>query len=143
MAREQEPDWQPISALALIASLIDGQLESGREQHEKLSKAAVRRYALDDATVQSLLRVYGDTNNDLWLYDEQLLRWTRQALTAAQRREVQRLRNQMAALHEVITQILALADELKTSTIDALLAKSDLEGRAGMALPRRRRELNP
>lgn len=127
MAREQEPDWQPISALALIASLIDGQLESGREQHEKLSKAAVRRYALDDATVQSLLRVYGDTNNDLWLYDEQLLRWTRQALTAAQRREVQRLRNQMAALHEVITQILALADELKTSTIDALLAKSDLE----------------
>lgn len=33
----------------------------------------------------------------------------------------------MAALHEVITQILALADELKTSTIDALLAKSDLE----------------
>jgi len=127
VAREQEPDWQPISALALIASLIDGQLESGREQHEKLSKAAVRRYALDDATVQSLLRVYGDTNNDLWLYDEQLLRWTRQALTAAQRREVQRLRNQMAALHEVITQILALADELKTSTIDALLAKSDLE----------------
>lgn len=127
MAREQEPDWQPISALALIASLIDGQLESGREQHEKLRKAAVRRYALDDATVQSLLRVYGDTNNDLWLYDEQLLRWTRQALTAAQRREVQRLRNQMAALHDVITQILTLADELKTSTIDALLAKSDLE----------------
>lgn len=72
---------------ALIASLIDGQLEGGREQHEKLSKAAVRRYALDDATVQSLLRVYGDTNNDLWLYDEQLLRWTRQALTAARRRE--------------------------------------------------------
>lgn len=127
MAREREPDWQPISALALIASLIDGQLESGREQHEKLRKAAVRRYALDDATVQSLLRVYGDTNNDLWLYDEQLLRWTRQALTAAQRREVQRLRNQMAALHDVITQILTLADELKTSTIDALLAKSDLE----------------
>ncbi len=127
MAREREPDWQPISALALIASLIDGQLESGREQHEKLRKAAVRRYALDDATVQSLLRVYGDTNNDLWLYDEQLLRWTRQALTAAQRREVRRLRNQMAALHDVITQILTLADELKTSTIDALLAKSDLE----------------
>jgi hypothetical protein len=127
VAREREPDWQPISALALIASLIDGQLESGREQHEKLRKAAVRRYALDDATVQSLLRVYGDTNNDLWLYDEQLLRWTRQALTAAQRREVQRLRNQMAALHDVITQILTLADELKTSTIDALLAKSDLE----------------
>lgn len=31
MAREQEPDWQPISALALIASLIDGQLESGKK----------------------------------------------------------------------------------------------------------------
>jgi hypothetical protein len=120
-----QPTWQPISALGLVASLIDAQLEDGRDQHQLLLKA--RPYVLDDATVERLLRVYGETVEDLWLYDEQLARWRRSALSPAQRNEVERLQSQMTALREVVERILALGARLKDQTIETLLAKSDLE----------------
>ena len=41
--------------------------------------------------------------------------------------EVQRLIGQMATLRQVITDILALADELKKGTIEQVLGKSDEE----------------
>lgn len=89
--RQEEPTWQPISALGLISGLIDAQLNGGRDQYETLLRA--RPYALDDATVERLIRcsAYGDTADDLWLYDDQLARWDRQALSGSQRREVERL----------------------------------------------------
>ena len=60
-------------------------------------------------------------------FDEQLKRWAAQSLTARQRTEVQRLIGQMATLRQVITDILALADELKKGTIEQVLGKSDEE----------------
>ncbi|MGI8807192.1 MAG: hypothetical protein ACR2KK_05030 [Acidimicrobiales bacterium] len=125
MEGKGQPTWQPISALGLIASIIDAQVQDGRDQHKLLSKA--RPYVLDDATVERLLRVYGETAEDLWLYDEQLARWEAQAISSAQRREVQRLKSQMADLRDVVEQILALGARLKGETIEVLLAKSDIE----------------
>ncbi len=61
----------------------------------------------------------------LWLYAEQLQRWTAQKLADAQRREVGRLTGQLERLDQAITDILALADELKGGTIEKMLAKSD------------------
>lgn len=124
---DQEPNWQPISALPTIASMIDGQLEAGRDQYRTLLEAEVRPYRLDDATVARVARVYGDTADDLWLYDTQLLRWGQQHLTPGQCTEVGRLEAQMVDLHQVVEQILALADRLKAQTIETLLAKSDAE----------------
>jgi hypothetical protein len=120
-----EPNWRPISALGLIGSLIDAQLHDAHEQYETLLKA--RPYVLDDATVARLLRVYGETAEGIWLYEEQLARWSRQAVTGAQRREVQRLQAQTAVLREVVEQILAVGARLKGETIERLMAKSDLE----------------
>jgi hypothetical protein len=51
MSRDHEPTWQPISALAMISSVIDGQVDGGRDQHQRLLQAAERPYMLDDATV--------------------------------------------------------------------------------------------
>lgn len=123
--RQEEPTWQPISAMGLIGRLIDAQVDGGHDQYETLLRA--RPYALDDATVERLLRTYGDTADDLWLYDEQLARWSKGVLSGYQRREVERLRAQMAELHEVVQQILALGARLKDETIETLLAKSDAE----------------
>ena len=86
MERPDEPTWLPLSALGLIGNLIDAQVEDGRRQHQTLSRA--RPYLLDDATVERLLKTYGETEADLWLYDSQLDRWARQARTTDQRREV-------------------------------------------------------
>jgi len=119
---DQERNWQPVAALAMIAEMIDGQLEAGQDQYRTLLEAEVRPYRLDDATVARVQRVYGDTAADLWLYDEQLARWTAQPLTSAQRVEAQ-----MVDLHQVIGQILALAGRLEGQTIETLLAKSDAE----------------
>jgi hypothetical protein len=128
MGPDQEPNWQPISALATITSLIDRQVASGRDQHQRLLRAAERPSLLDDATVARVRRAVGDTAADLWLYDTQLTRWARQPLTQAQRRDIERLQAQMISLHDIVEQILALAARLQDRTIETLLAKSDLEG---------------
>ena len=60
-------------------------------------------------------------------YDEQLRRWRSEHLTDAQQRETVRLQNAARELRLVLTQILALADELATGTIERQLSKSDAE----------------
>ena len=125
MEHNGQPTSQPISALGLIASIIDAQLDDARDQHELLLRA--RPYVLDDATVERLLRVYGEMAEDNWLYDEQLARWEAQAISSAQRREVERLKSQMADLRDVVGRILDLGARLKGETIEVLLAKSDIE----------------
>ncbi|MGH9011108.1 MAG: hypothetical protein ACRDYF_14840 [Acidimicrobiia bacterium] len=82
---------------------------------------------LDDATLDRVERVWGQTLGDHWLYVEQVARWKREPLTPAQRQGVERLDGQVAALGEVLASILELAKELRHGTIDRVLAKSDLE----------------
>ena len=53
--------------------------------------------------------------------------WRTGPLTAGQLREVQRLGGQVTRNRDVATDILALAKELKTTTVEAILGKSDLE----------------
>ncbi len=64
---------------------------------------------------------------DLWLFEEQLRRWEVQELTDVQRREIGRLTSQLGQLREVIAAVLALADELKSGTIEQVQAKSDAQ----------------
>ena len=123
--RNEPPTWLGIEDLGLVASMVDAQLDGAREQHETLLRA--RPYVLDDHTVGRLLEVWGDTRDDRWLYDTQLDCWTAEALSPTQRREVERLRRQVAALRESVEAILALSARLKDQTIERLLAKSDLE----------------
>ncbi len=122
-----QPQWQPIERLALIASHIDGMLESATEQYETLQLAKPKPFVLDDYTVGRVIEVFTTQQSDLGLFDEQLRRWERGTLNNAQRREVERLASQMLQLHEVISAILRLAEQLKERTIEKVLAKSDAE----------------
>ncbi len=121
------PTWQPISQLALIASLIDMALDDADEQYATLQEATPKPHVLDDYTVGRVKTVYTEQRDDLCLYEEQLRRWGAQALTLAQRREVERLTGQLGRLRERIAPILALADELAAGTIEKVLAKDDVE----------------
>jgi len=89
--------------------VIDGQLAAVEDQHRMLVTASGRPGSLDNATVERVVRVFGETAEGLWLYDEQLRRWADRRLTETQQIEVERL----------------VAQE--GQTIEALLAKSDLE----------------
>jgi hypothetical protein len=61
------------------------------------------------------------------VFEEQLARWSKTALTPRQRAEVDRLILQQRTMREVVEEILALADDLKATTIEAVLAKSDFD----------------
>jgi hypothetical protein len=104
-------------------------LADATEHYETLQEAQPKPYVLDDHTIGRVIEVFTVQQNDLWLFDEQLRRWQaeKEKLTSAQRTEVQRLADQMLRVHEVITAILGLADELKEGTIEKELAKSDVE----------------
>jgi hypothetical protein len=127
MAQGPTPQWQPIGKLPVIAYAIDGMLESAEEQYPTLEEARPRPHMLDDYTVSRVVEVYTEQRDDLWLYEEQMRRWHAGTLTAAQRREVERLTGQLGRLRVVIDKTLALADELAAGTIEKMMAKSDVE----------------
>jgi hypothetical protein len=127
MAKNPTPQWQPISMLPVIAVHIDGMLETAEEQYSNLQEARPKPHVLDDYTVGRVIEVFTTQQNDLWLFDELLSRWKAGKLTTAQQQDVARLVAQMKRLREVVTAILALADELKERTIEKVMAKSEAE----------------
>lgn len=138
MSEDQKPQWQPLSKLPLIASMIDGMLADSEEQYQELLEAKPRPHVLDDYTVGRVTKLYGDQREDVALYAQQLARWAEQPLTPAQREEVARLQAQIKKLGEVTAAIVSLAEELKPRTIDRLLEKSDIEVGLEFLPPRRR-----
>jgi hypothetical protein len=125
--QSRQPTWQPISALPLIASLIEGTRAGSQEHYQTLPQARQRPYLLDDRTVARVTRVFGEQVGDHWLFEEQLRRCKAESLTTAQRQEIERLTSELAVLRQLTTSILALAAELKSGTIESTLAKSDLQ----------------
>lgn len=127
MPPEPAPQWQPITALPMIGSLIDEMLANAQEHYETILQAKGRPYVLDDAIVARIIQVHTDQLEDHWLFEHQLSRWAQEDLSATQRREVERLQTQTAKLKEVLEAILAFAEELKPNTIEKVLGKSDVE----------------
>jgi hypothetical protein len=123
----QTPNWQPISFLPQIAEMIDGMLESAQNVHDSLERARTQPHVMDDYTLGRVREVHGTQLHDLWLYEEQLSRWTAESPTERQRREIGRLTDQLSALRQALTLCLALVDEMKDGTIDKILAKDDVE----------------
>jgi hypothetical protein len=127
MAKHQQPNWQPVSALPMIAGLIEGTLQATKEQYETLLAAKDKPWVLDDALVARVIRVYQTQREDLWVDEEQLRRWQQESLTQAQQERIDRLTSQLTQLKDVTEAILTLADELKQNTIDQILARDDAE----------------
>jgi hypothetical protein len=102
-------NWQPISALPLIGSMIDGLLDESEQQYETLRSWRAQPHVLDDYTVSRVIKVYTEQADDVRLYAEQLSRWSGLKLALSQRREVDRLSEQIPRIRERISAILALA----------------------------------
>jgi hypothetical protein len=107
--------------------MIDGLLDEVEQQYVNLLACRPQPHVLDNYTVGRVIKVYTAQAGDVGLYEEQLSRWTRLKLTPSQRREVDRLSEQIPTIRERISAILALAEELKGGTIETVLGKSDLE----------------
>ncbi len=71
--------------------------------------------------------VHGTQLNDLWLYEDQLARWSTADSTLAQRQEIDRLTHQLDRLRRMLTCILARTDARKEATIEQVMATRDIE----------------
>jgi hypothetical protein len=125
---DDEPQWQPISRLAMLTAHAEQGVQLAEEHLATLGQARERPYVLDDATVAGVLRTFGKTRADLVeLYVEQGRHWQALDLGATRRRDVERYVALAARELVLVEQILALAEELRSGTIERTLAKSDLE----------------
>ena len=70
-------------------------LESSEEQYATLQEAKPKPHVLDNYTVGRVISAFTTQIADLWLFDEQLKRWSAETLTPEQRAEVVRLVEQM------------------------------------------------
>jgi len=68
----ERPDWQPISRLPLI----DAMLQDAEEHYQTLLQASPKPHVLDDYIVGRVFEVFGSQKNDVWLFEEQLARWS-------------------------------------------------------------------
>lgn len=122
-----QPNWQPISRLPLIAEMITGMAAQTADFLQTMRQAENQPYLLDDATVNRVIAVYTEQRDDLWLYEEQIRRWQAGRPTSGQLAEIDRLTHSLTTVRADLSAILDLAQRLKSGTINAVLARSDLE----------------
>jgi hypothetical protein len=127
MPSPEPVNWQPISQMPLVASMINGALSDTADHIQPLIKARARPHVLDDATIDRVERVHGEQLEFVDIYAEQIRRWRAKAPSAMQRRDLDRLEEQNRRLRQLTTEVLALAAELRKGTIDRIMAMSDLE----------------
>jgi hypothetical protein len=104
------PRLQPITSLALLAAVIDGQLRFATRQCRRLLQA--RRGASDEGVIAGVVRTVTEEMEILDAYEAQLSRWRESGLTPPHRHEVERLGGQVARTREVVSTILLRAAEL-------------------------------
>lgn len=125
---ENQPNWQPIQNLPIIANLIDGQSSDAKEQYVNLLEALNKPHVLNDAIIQRTIHVYTEQLEFVWIFEEQLSKWKKEErLTPIEQSEIERLQGQVQQLHSILTDILAITEKLKEGTYEKVMAKSDLQ----------------
>ena len=124
---QEEPHWQPISALPMISQLIRRMRKDTDEQYQTLLEAEDKPHVLDDALVDRVIQLYTTQAEDVAIFDQQLTRWKKEDLTPAKKQEIDLLSEQLQQLRELEAKILSLAEKLKQGTINSILRKSDVE----------------
>jgi hypothetical protein len=127
MPANDQVNWQPISQMPLIASMIDTSLDDTREHLATLTKARAKPHVLDDATIDRVERVHTEQMEFVATYTQQINRWCGEKPSAVQTRALDRMATQNQQLREVTADVLALARELRNGTIERVLGMSDVE----------------
>ena len=123
---ENQPTWQPIQHLPIIADLIDGQSSDAKEQYVNLLEALSKPHVLNDAIIQRTIHVYTEQLEFVWIFEKQLSKWQKEeCLTSIEKSEIERLQGQVQQLHHTLTNILTLTEELKEGTYEKVMEKSD------------------
>ena len=121
------PNWQPLSMLPTLAKMVSAQLDEVETQLQSLRAAQKRPHVLDDHTVGRVLKVYGEQQEFMWVYEAQVERWQKESLSQTQRQLLERMSEQLKQIKPGLSEILEIAEDLKGKTIESILGKSDVE----------------
>ena len=121
------PNWQPLSMLPTFAEMVAAQLDEIETQLQTLRAAQKQPHVLDDYTVGRVLKVYGEQQDFMWVYEAQLARWQKESLSKTQRQQIEQMAQQLKQLKPGLSEILEIAADLKGKTIESILSKSDAE----------------
>ncbi len=127
MPKADQINWQPISQMNLIASMIEDSLNDTREHLGTLTRAKAQPHVLDDATIDRVEQVHTEQMEFIDIYAQQIDRWRSEKPSASQARELDRMKQQNQELLAITANVLALAGELRKGTIERVLGMSDLE----------------
>jgi len=127
MPHSEAVNWQPISEMPLIASMIDEALDDTRAHIKTLTEASARPHVMDDATVDRIDRVHAEQMEFVDIYAEQIGRWRNETPSVSQTRELDRMEEQNRKLRDATTTVLALSRDLRKGTIERVMEKSDSE----------------
>lgn len=120
-------NWQPISEMALIASMIDGALDDTRDHMKTLTEARAKPHVLDDATIDRVDQVHLEQLEFVDIYAQQIRRWRTENPSSDRDRELDRMEEQNQQLRIVTAEVLVLARELRRGTIDRIMGMNDAE----------------
>jgi len=135
MPKTNQVNWQPISQMPLIASMITASLNDTREHLGTLSKAKDRPHVLDDATLNRVEQVHTEQMDHVEIYAQQIGRWRNERPSAAQARELDRMDNQNRQLRDT--------HNIACNTLTYFFARKGLPPRSGRVAPDRRSTRNP
>ncbi len=125
--KNELPNWQPISMMAMIASIIDGEVQNFEDLYKNLCEARKKPHVMDDMTMDRAITNHKKYLKEAWVYDEQIARWKKEKLTGEQSREIERLTGQMLKYRKMCEEIIAVSEEVKKGTINRILEMSDEE----------------
>ena len=123
--QNEKPNWQPISMISMIASIIDGEVENFEDLYKNLCEARKKPHVMDDMIVDRAINNHRKYLEEAWVYDEQLVRWKKEELTREQCRETERLTGQMVKYRKMCEEIIAVSEEIKKGTINRILEMSE------------------
>jgi hypothetical protein len=106
MPKTNQVNWQPISQMPLISSMIDTSLNDTRKYLGTLSKAKDRPHVLDDATFDRVEQVHTEQMTYVDIYTQQISRWRTEKPSASQARELDRMEAQNQQLRGVTADVL-------------------------------------
>lgn len=127
MAKAESVNWQPVSQMPLIASMISASLADTQEHLGTLAEARNRPRVLGDATIDRVEQVHAEQMEFVDIYGQQISRWRAEQPSPARIRELDRMDAQNRQLRDATKAVLDLAGELRKGAVDRVLGMSDLE----------------
>jgi hypothetical protein len=106
------PKRQAIERLPSIAKLIDGCLREARAERLLLQAACKGAKPLDWEAIETTEAVYRGVLRSLPVYDHQLACWRQAKCSYEQRREIERLQEQIWRLRSLISDLLRLCSRI-------------------------------